>query len=368
MGILADQPGLVPWWTWAILFTLSGVGVLRSPPSLARIALVTLSFASVGAMRHHSRMHCLPPNHILHSTRERPVLARITGTVITTPRVYRQSNPPFDRWSFSADRTVMTVEAETIETRTGMAPVCGHVHAGIHEAALSIAAGDRVELFGRLYRPAPPSNPGQFDWPARARRHGVFVAMSCGREACVRRLAAAPRSTVRAVWRDRQARLRGLLLGDLVHAGGPELTLLDAMVLGRRGAVDRSLNDAFVRSGCAHVLAVSGLHLGILAALVYWLTGVVFGQTRRVCAVVTIAVTLAYAMVVEPRPPVFRAATMTGVYGLALLVHRPPNTLNAIALAALVILGVTPTALFDPGFQLSFVAVLGIIFISPLLT
>ncbi len=368
LGIVANEWISLPWWGCAGIFVVAGVIVLRRPASRVGGAVVILALAGLGGLLHHRCLRCLPADHIVHYTSDQPVIARLTGTVITDPRVYRQSNPPFDRWSYGTDRTVMLVEAEAIETWTGTARVRGRVHARIKEAALSITAGDRVELFGHLYRPLPPSNPGQFDWAARGRRHGVFAAMTCDLETCVRRGPAERDDRRGSTWIDVRRRVRGLLLGGLVHEGGPERTLLDAMVLGRRGSVDRELNEAFVRTGCAHVLAVSGMHLGILAAIVYWFSGVGLGRTRRTCAMATIVVTLAYAMLVEPRPPIFRAATMTGVYCISLLLHRPRSTLNTIALAALIILCVTPAAVFDPGFQLSFAAVLGIVYLVPLLT
>jgi len=234
------------------------------------------------------------------------------------------------------------------------------VRVTVKEPVHEIRVGQRVELFGQLYRPGPPDNPGQFDWALRDRREGVWVGLSCSRHQCVRERAHRRPDRLHSAWAGVRTHVRGLLLGDMLHHPGRESSLLDALVLGRRGDIDRDLNEAFLRSGCSHFLAVSGMHVCMLGGFV-WLLGRLAGLGLRSAAVLVIAVTLAYAALVEPRPPVLRAAVMTVAYCGAILSDRRRQTVNALALAAVILLAWRPASLFDPGFQLSFVAVLGLI-------
>jgi competence protein ComEC len=158
-----------------------------------------------------------------------------------------------------------------------------------------------------------------------------------------------------------------LLLEDSSGAGGPETTLLETMVLGRRGAIDPELNERFIRIGCAHYLAVSGMHVGMIAVFVWWV-GRAAGIPARGCALGVLVCTLLYAVIAEPRPPILRASVMTAAVCAGLLVGRLPNFANALSLAAIAILTARPTQLFDPGFQLSFASVLAIVLLTEPLT
>ncbi|UCG15290.1 MAG: ComEC/Rec2 family competence protein [Phycisphaerales bacterium] len=366
-GIVWDDRAPLDVWWYAVGFVVAAGWLLwRAPRARYAVALAVVAAACIGGLLHHRSFRRLPADHVFHFTADAPAIARLRGTVLTGPRVYKRGNPPFERWSFESYRTSFFIEAESIEGAQGFLPATGRVRVAVKEAVLAIREGDRVELFGYLYRPVPPSNPGQFDWSVRDRRGGVFAAFVCDHDEGVRRLADGRPRGLRFAWASVRRHVRGLLLGDMVHHGGADMSLLDAMVLGRRGAIDRDLNETFVRTGCAHFLAVSGMHVCMLGAF-FWLAGRVVGLTRRGCAVLAIIVTVAYAVVVEPRPPIFRAATMTTVYCVSLLLYRPRSTLNTIALAAIIILCWRPTALFGPGFQLSFAAVLGIVYLPPLI-
>jgi competence protein ComEC len=136
------------------------------------------------------------------------------------------------------------------------------------------------------------------------------------------------------------------------------------MVLGRRAGLDRRVERAFVDSGCAHYLAVSGFHVGMLAffiALPARLLG--FGK-RKVAAMVLVAV-VAYALLVDARPPIARAGLMAGLYACAVMLRRPRAVMSAVSLAAIILLVVDPRMLFDVGFQLSFATVIGIVGLQP---
>lgn len=163
-----------------------------------------------------------------------------------------------------------------------------------------------------------------------------------------------------------RARLRLMLFREqllerwhLTHADAESEAVVAAMVLGDKGRLSRELRDEYSISGAAHVLALSGMHLSII----YFLLSFVFIRRRWRMAgqLFVLPVIWLYALMVGLPPSVVRAATMLMVYSLVILLNRRPLTFNTISLAALVMLIANPFNLWDIGFQLSFMAVLGII-------
>ncbi len=363
VGIAADAWLTPPVWTYGLTLLAAAAIIFAGNRHAVRWPVVCVLLAvGLGGLLHHRSFRRLPPDHVYHFTQDAPTIARVRGTVLTQPRVYQRALPLFERWTPGSWRTSFFIEARAVDTVRGFRPAAGVVRVSVKEPALTMRVGQRVELFGQLYRPPPPENPGQFDWTLRDRRAGVWVGLSCSRQECVRALPDESPDRLRSAWARARDLVRGLLLGDMLHHAGRETSLLDALVLGRRGDIDRDLNEAFLRSGCAHFLAVSGMHVCMLGGFV-WLLGRVAGLRLRAGAVLVIGTTLVYAALVEPRPPVLRAALMTVVYCGAILLYRRRQTTNALALAAFILLIRQPASLFDPGFQLSFTAVLGIVYL-----
>ncbi len=143
-------------------------------------------------------------------------------------------------------------------------------------------------------------------------------------------------------------------------------SVLDAMVLGQRHGVTRKINEAFVRTGTAHFLAVSGLHVGMLALFVWWVSQML-GADRRAGAVIVMAVVALYVLLAEPRVPILRAGVLCALGCIAIGLRRRTSSLNWLAAGMIVVLVWRPCDLFMPGFQLSFGVVLGIVLLTPAL-
>jgi competence protein ComEC len=150
----------------------------------------------------------------------------------------------------------------------------------------------------------------------------------------------------------------------------PEDGILHALLLGRRSRLDPYIREAFRRSGLSHILAVSGLHIGLVGILAF--SGTMFlarrldfltarRDARSAAALFSILPVVAYTLITGANPPAVRACVMAVVIFLALAVGRSAEHLNSLILAAMVILLLSPPALFSPAFQLSFMAVLFII-------
>lgn len=162
--------------------------------------------------------------------------------------------------------------------------------------------------------------------------------------------------------------LRGHLLQQYREAGlnDESYGILAAMTLGDKTALSYETRETFNATGASHILALSGLHLGIIYML---LTLLVPGRRWRMASqIVTILAIWTFAFLTGLSPSVVRAATMLTVYGLLSIGYREKMSINVLAFTATVMLLFSPTSLYSIGFQMSFMAVLGILLFNPLLT
>ena len=136
------------------------------------------------------------------------------------------------------------------------------------------------------------------------------------------------------------------------------------MVLGDKSALTKELKDTYSVTGASHVLALSGLHLGIIYALLSLL--VVGRRWQMVSQLLIISSIWAFVFLVGMPVSVVRSAVMLSIYALLSLGHRNKMSVNTLAFTAIVLLMVNPQSLFDVGFQMSFVAVFSILIFLPL--
>jgi competence protein ComEC len=363
VGIIIDA-----WWgvplaavvvTWMV--AVGGIALARRSWVLVLLA-TALAATATGALLHDATLRRIADDHLVRYCGPDDLTCRITATVITAPRVVQRRSGRIN-WYLELPGTRLLVSAESIESIHGNIPVSGLVSVRVPEPVLDVAPGDRLRLVGEISRPTPPGNPGERDWALFLRRRGILVQMNCKQAAAVQVVADGARPLHRAVWSLRR-RLRASMLDDTYTGDVPGSQLLSAMVLGQRTAVEPDLNQAFVSTGTVHYLSVSGAHVGMLASVV-WLAGMLLGASRRGCAIWTFAIITLYALVAEPRPAILRAALMADVLCLAVWLRRPARSSNWLALAAIILLVIRPTQLFEPGFQLSFLTLAAILFISP---
>ena len=227
--------------------------------------------------------------------------------------------------------------------------------------------GDGLRAVSRI---EPPSNfrPSDFDYARWLQLHGfrgqTFIYYRNWQKAAV------SLESLSMVQRTRLAALtfRRQLADTYSGSGlqGDELAVLAAMTLGEKSLLDKELKDTYSVSGASHVLALSGLHLGIIFALL-----TLFLPRRRslrwAVGLLTVLALWAYAVLTGLSPSVVRSALMLSIYALIQTARHQNVPLNTLALAALVMLLANPLSLYDVGFQLSFLSVLSIlVFYRPL--
>lgn len=228
--------------------------------------------------------------------------------------------------------------------------------------AWPLALDDRIRLRARLHSPEKERNPGGRDRASDLAARGISLLASAN----LPPVRVAPPSWL--TWlEDARSRFAETAARSLPPR---EAALVRAIGTGDRAALDSDTSEAFARSGLAHILSVSGLHLAVVALGAYRLLwrlllrlDAVAMRTdpRRIAALAAIPLTGLYALATGADVPVIRAAIAATIALGAILLHREVDALNGLALAALAVLATEPGAMRDPSFQLSFASVTGLV-------
>jgi competence protein ComEC len=344
---------------------------------LAALAVLTFLFrqrASPGALYAVISVggmlaHCLAnshtqPNHLLRllGDRSQNVVARGTVAVEPVRSVLRGVRGPRERDFFSVHMTALDC-GDGLRTASGEMVVWLDQPAEDHQ----LRYGDVIEFRGLLQRVPAPVNPGQFDYRAYLSRRGVFY------EARVRSAAAVSVLGHESFWwmecgmwmqrRFLASAGRGLetsRVGDEPVVVG----LLRAMLVGFRPGLTNELAEPFMRTGTLHVFAVSGLHVAVIAGILVGLLR--FCRVGRLgCALIALPLLLFYTVATGAPASAVRSFLMAAIVIVGWSLPRPTDLLNSLATSAVLILLWDPMQLFEPGFQLSYAAVLALALMVP---
>lgn len=237
------------------------------------------------------------------------------------------------------------------------------------QALQPLRYGKQLTLTGVLSQPQAKRNPGGFDYRAYLARQDIVGVIDAKGLLHIGEQGGFPPLRWIEALRIRTEHLIDVIYTE-VEVGTPRLEpslhaqLLKGILLGKRSDVPTETLAIFRNSGTFHVLAVSGLHVGLVAMFCY-LGFSLFRFPQKIRALLTILAVLIYASLIGFRPSVFRASLMAILFLFATLIDRDADLFNLLAFAALVLLLLNPMQLWDVGFQLSFVAVASIVYFVP---
>jgi len=335
-----------------------GLGLLKISRKLYIAACLSfLCFVCLGAVRLISYQE--PAKNDICNFAKEPVLASIRGQVISEPYIVEDGSWYFVNFSRSLPYTSFLMKIEQIKTTIGWVESGGIVKMYIGEKADDIKAGDHLQAYCWLNKFTDAGNPGQFDKAEYMNRKNIFVSTSVKSRAGIEILGNEQAGFFMSLRNKLRTMASEALVGDLPDENGAE-GMLAALLLGKRGRIDRETADAFIKTGLYHFVSLSGLHVGIFVGFVWWLCRKA-GLMKPSRAVVCLICLGIFVMVVPPRAPTMRAAVICLFYCIGLIIYRKLNPYNALALAAIVILLVRPMEIYNVGFQLSFATVLGIL-------
>ncbi len=264
------------------------------------------------------------------------------------------------------------LRTEAVITEGRAVPVNGAMMVYVSAGDVVLARGDRVRCAARIARPRRLGLPGEFDYPRYLAFQGVGVT---GRVATaddiVLMRGAAEASPLRMF--DLAARR----LGDFIRASVPDndvSSVLTALLLGDQKRIPEQLNAAYTRAGVNHILSISGFHVGIIAFFIVQLSLLIAVRfeapalecnLRRLVLLLALPAMVLYLFLTGAAPATARSVIMLVAFVLALYAERETDPVNALLLSALFLLAVNPPSLFDLSFQLSFLALWGIVIAVP---
>ncbi|NDV16914.1 DUF4131 domain-containing protein [Muricauda sp. TY007] len=209
----------------------------------------------------------------------------------------------------------------------------------------------------------PPLNPHQFDYKNYLAKQGIQHQIRTKYTAIVKK-EHAPKTLFGVASNFREHIISTL---EEKNFGADELGVIQALLLGKRDDISESTYNNYKKAGAVHILAVSGLHVGIILFLLEFilvpLERLPKGKTIKLILVVLLL--WSYAFIAGLSPSIVRAVTMFSFVAYALYLNRPTNSFNIIALSMLFILLAKPLFLFQAGFQMSYAAVFAIVWIYP---
>ncbi len=324
-----------------LLITLIvSIGFNRTHTITGLLASLLLGFLWVGSAQNHFQKQSAS----LSPKIKNPV--GLIGVLSSSPEIQHDQI----RWIFKSDY---------ILTQDSTLPVRAKLLVSSKDTTLRVKIGQRVFLRGYISQPSGKRNPGGFDYRAYLARRNISARFYLKQGEPLKLLSSNHGTffQIRLI-----ASLRNVFSQQITHHLGQteEAFLLKGLLLGQRGQIDPEIQRRFARTGVIHVLAVSGLHVGFILLLLMGLFSILrLPEIPR--TILLILALIIYAALTGGKPPVVRASLMAAIILLGYLFQRRANVVNSLAVAALILLMINPFMLFDAGFQLSFLAVLGIV-------
>lgn len=325
----------------------------RTTYAATAVAMVAIAAAVSIAAR-----DSVAPHYSAHSVRNFPDGAALT----LEGRINRASQQYPDRKYVFVDIERAGASLSRLQASSGT------VRLTVVGAPAPVHVGDEVRVAGALRFARNFGNPGEFDYAGYLARQGIAATMvlnasSRGRLAVIGYRREFPASQIAAM----RARIGGFIDANLA---GEERAEMRALVIGDRGGIGEALRQRFALTGLAHVLVISGLHLGFVAAAAFALVRLLMmlfpaltarGYANKAAALAAALAASAYATIAMPHVSTARALVMVLAYTLAVIADRARALLASLALAAIVICLALPGSTADIGFQLSFASVLAIV-------
>lgn len=308
-----------------------------------------LAFLSLGIARHLGARH-IPLNeisrYISFPTQER---SRLGGVVVSIP------NKSSGRIDFALACRRLTTDRREIEVR-------GKTQVFLYTSeSMEINYGERLSVSGRLSYPPVSANPGLFDYRRYLSYRNIHSLFSVYDSRDIERFGQAEMGVFPSLVSKIRRKIDFVIKSTLPQL---ESSILAGLILGERCDLPRDIQEMFADAGVLHILAVSGLNVGLVLFIFYgFFRGI--GIPKRVSYLLTILVVIIFAQVVGNPPSAARASIMAICGLVAFILDRDKHLYNSLALAALIILIWNPFTLFDVGFQLSFMATLGILYLTP---
>ena len=358
-GIILCDRAMLPWTIPAAILLPALAGLLfafRWNRNVAGFAILQLIVFLTGMLCMAPYSMPSPAENRLPScnTREKTVCR---GFIDNTPSV-------------SPDRIEYTLSGVNILEKSPPEPLPGRVILSTTGPNM-FQYGDYVQFRTRLTSPRNFNNPGGFDYKRYLRRQEIRYRGFVSEPPDLILIRRGQGNPVKMGIESYRNRLRHFISR---HTASPEREIILAMILGEQKTIPDDLKERFNQTGTSHIIAISGFNVGLIAtfSVLFFLSFMkIFPRlllawnARKVSYALALIPILLYTGIAGMGISVIRATLMVVILMTAIMIRKPKDILNALALAAIVILALSPPSLFDPSFQLSFAAVAAILYIPP---
>ncbi len=281
----------------------------------------------------------------------------IEGFVIESPLAY-------------SDRNVLIIHCLRVLQDKSYIPVSGNIRLTI-PSSLNFQYGDFIRFHSTLKKIQSFNNPGSFNYERMMNIHGIYASGFINNSAGIILLRNNSLSGIRLKLESFRNYLKQIIYQN---SSSPQREVIEAMTIGNQKQIPSDVRDNFNKTGTAHILSINGLHIGIIAASAFFFVFIILKRSECLMLrfnIIKLSATAAFFMVMISALiagmgiPVLRSTMMAFIFLIALLSGKQKDLYNTLAAAALIILIISPEALYDSAFQLSFVAVLALIYIVP---
>jgi len=267
----------------------------------------------------------------------------------------------------------LSVQVENIFKNSVKEKVRGRLLLSVERGEMNFITGDRIRFSSRLKNPRNFGLPGEFDYEKYLALRNIHTTAFTRNSEYLILIGDSDLYPFQ-----RRVDMMAMSLGRFItnNISPTEAKILRALLLGDMGAVPKDIKDSYTKAGVNHILSISGFHVGIIAVFVFQIvllttrgseSLLLSFNLRRTPMFLIIPILIFYLFLSGAASATIRSVIMIVVYIFAMAVEREVDPIDSLLLAAVIILSLSPSSLFDISFQLSFLAIWGILALTPIL-
>lgn len=292
------------------------------------------------------------------------ILNHINQGKVTVEGIVKESPVSYE------EKDVLVIRCIHILKDKSYLPTAGIIRLAI-PPDLDFRYGDFIRFQSNLRKIQNFNNPGRFNYERYMNLQGIYVSGFVNDASEIVLLRKNTAGDLRLKLESFRQYLRKIIAGNSLS---PAREVLEAMTLGNQNEIPAEIRDNFSKTGTSHILSISGLHVGMVAVTSFFFIFLLLKSSEwmmlkfniiKIAAGTAFLMVFSYALIAGMGVTVVRATLMAFIFLLALLFGKQKDFYNTLAIAGLIILTISPEALFDISFQLSFASVLAIIYIVP---
>ncbi len=295
----------------------------------------------------------IPLDHISKMAADHPKHVHIRGVVA--------DDPVIEMNFYNQNKAVFLLKTKAFAEEGLWKKTRGYVKVIALSGAGDFVFGDEIILEGELSKITGLRNPGVFDYSRYLKLKDIYCSLKAGSGSGIKVIKPHSAFSVSGAAYSFRHWIARSIDGrfDKLHGG-----FLKSIITGDRAQLGEKIKDDFIKTGTVHVIAISGLNIAFIAAILLWILGIL-RIPRKTAVVLALLFLIFYSLATGSNPPIMRAVLMFAALTVGYLIERDSDMLNTLSAAAFLMLLFNPKELFDPSFQLSFASVGSIILFMP---